>query len=168
MDLEGSLKLVSTYLEFVCCLWWWTHADLVPLRQLAPVDKLQFWNIPLSEKICASLSFSAPSLWHDWNRRLGNLSYLESSPRSWHCPKQSRDSNYTLAILFLFAKTAFDWVFYTFSIGHTVSSRCEGWWTSINQSLRIWKSEVYSQRFWIFLTSSWRAIPSSALCYQQI
>ena len=49
------------------------------------------------------------------------MPYLELSPRSWPCPKQSRNSIYTNVIFLLVPKTTFDWVFYTYFVGRMFS-----------------------------------------------
>lgn len=66
------------------------------------------------------------------------MPYLQLSPRSWHCPKQSRNSSYTNVIFLLVPKTTFDWVFYTYFVGHTFSP----------QNVNI--DELASTDFWEF------------------
>lgn len=135
------------------------------MKWLAPEYILKFWSVSLCEKY---LYTNLGSFFLTWHRRLGNLTCLEFSPRSWDCPNFSKNSSYTNAILFLFAKNNFWLGLLHFLCRSYILPQMWSLWTIINHCVRIWKPRVYSQIFRaFFLTLSWRAMRPPVLCCWQ-
>lgn len=111
--------------------------------------------------VCALSQTATLSPWHDWNRRLGNLPYLELSSRSWHCPKQSRNSSYTNVIFLLVPKTTFDGsATLTLQVTHSPPNASVDELTSANfRELSAPNTSEFGWFFFFFFVIEWLGLP---------